>query len=508
MTEHFAEWIAGMGPQIADHLWQSTAVVLAAWLVTLALRANQARVRHAIWLAASIKFLVPFALLIAAGNLLPHPKQAVAPVVYSAMDVVEEPFAQSFVPLPPPVVHVPTIRERAEAVMPLVLFALWVMGAGVVVFRWTRSWRVVRRTLREAQVVDDGREWEILRRVEGSIRTVELRLSEERMEPGIYGVWRPVLVWPRELSARLDDAHIEAIVAHELAHVRRHDNLSAALHMLVESIFWFHPAVWWMERQMVKEREQACDEAVVALSLNGQSSEVEVCDPVDVQASYAETYAEALLKTCRFCIESPLPCVAGVTGADLRQRVVDIVTGRELLQMSWPKKILISAAAVCVVAAPVVLGQAKAAQRLMRAAIEAAPRRVQAVAKTMMTDARSASSSDAADISQATTDNATPTDADMSLGPAFEVATIRPAVPDEKGGGGRVTASGRFEGKNMTLQSLVGYSYTRWQSYFGEQATVESPAWASTQHFDVEAKLSDEEIHALYLYLRSLPGSA
>jgi len=484
MTEHFAEWIAGMGPQIADHLWQSTAVVLAAWLVTLALRANQARVRHAIWLAASIKFLVPFALLIAAGNLLPHPKQAVAPVVYSAMDVVEEPFAQSFVPLPPPVVHVPTIRERAEAVMPLVLFALWVMGAGVVVFRWTRSWRVVRRTLHEAQVVDDGREWEILRRVEGSIRTVELRLSEERMEPGIYGVWRPVLVWPRELSARLDDAHIEAIVAHELAHVRRHDNLSAALHMLVESIFWFHPAVWWMERQMVKEREQACDEAVVTLSLSVEGGQVEIFDPSDMQTSYAETYAEALLKTCRFCIESPLPCVAGVTGADLRQRVVEIVTGRGLLRMSWPKKILISAAAVCVVAAPVVLGQAKAAQRLMQAAMNAAPKPVQAVAKVMMAEVAKSDAGDAAQTASAT-DN---TDPEMSLGPAFEVAVIRPADRNDgrRSFGSMVDASGRFTGSAVTLSSLVWYAYANQPL----KARVSGgPKWADSDFFDVNAKI-------------------
>ena len=56
---------------------------------------------------------------------------------------------------------------------------------------------------------------------------------------------------------------MEAILAHELMHVRRHDNLTAALHMLVEAVFWFHPLVWWMERRMVEERERACDEAVI-----------------------------------------------------------------------------------------------------------------------------------------------------------------------------------------------------------------------------------------------------
>ena len=190
------------------------------------------------------------------------------------------------------------------------------------------------------------------------------------MEPGVFGIFRPVLVWPAQLSAQLDNRHIEAIdIAHELAHVRRRDNLTALLHMLTEAVFWFHPLVWWMERQMVKEREQACDEAVVAMG------------------GGAETYAESLLKTCWFCIESPLPCVSGVTGADLKRRVADIIAGRALVRMTWPKKLLLAAAqAMCAVATPVLLGQAKTAQRLMLAAINAAPKPVQRAENAMIAE--------------------------------------------------------------------------------------------------------------------------
>ena len=58
--------------------------------------------------------------------------------------------------------------------------------------------------------------------------------------------------WPDRLSERLEDEHIEGILAHELVHVRRHDNLTAAIHMLVEVIFWFHPMVWWIESRMLR----------------------------------------------------------------------------------------------------------------------------------------------------------------------------------------------------------------------------------------------------------------
>jgi beta-lactamase regulating signal transducer with metallopeptidase domain len=69
-------------------------------------------------------------------------------------------------------------------------------------------------------------------------------LSSGSLEPGIFGIARPVLVWPEGISEHLDDAHLQAIVAHEVCHVRRRDNLAAAIHMLVEAIFWFHPLMW------------------------------------------------------------------------------------------------------------------------------------------------------------------------------------------------------------------------------------------------------------------------
>ncbi len=128
------------------------------------------------------------------------------------------------------------------------------------------------------------------------------------MEPGILGVFRPALLWPERLSEKLEDEHIEAIMAHELEHVRRRDNLTAMLHMVVEALFWFHPMVWWIERRMVEERERACDEAVVQMG------------------GSAEAYAESLLKACRFCLESPMVCMAGITGADLKMRIQSIMT--------------------------------------------------------------------------------------------------------------------------------------------------------------------------------------
>jgi len=157
------------------------------------------------------------------------------------------------------------------------------------------------------------------------------------MEPGVFGIVRPVLLWPAQLSDRLEDAHLEAILAHEVAHVHRRDNFAALIHMVVEAIFWFHPFVWWIERKLVEERERACDEAVIQ------------------SGSCAEIYADSLLKVSRFCAELPLPCVSGITGADLSKRIRSIMAHR-FADMGSGKRLLLAVLATSVVAGPVAFG--------------------------------------------------------------------------------------------------------------------------------------------------------
>ena len=89
-------------------------------------------------------------------------------------------------------------------------------------------------------------------------------VADSTLEPsGVFEFFRPVLLLPEGIAERLMREHLAAIVAHELCHVRSRDNLAAAVHMLVEAIFWFHPLVWWIGRRLVDERERACDEEVL-----------------------------------------------------------------------------------------------------------------------------------------------------------------------------------------------------------------------------------------------------
>ena len=93
---------------------------------------------------------------------------------------------------------------------------------------------------------------------------VPVKSASSFLEPGLVGIWRPVILLPHGLSQQLTQGEMDAILAHELCHLRRRDNLLAAMHMLVEGLFWFHPLVWWIGGRLVEERERACDESVVA----------------------------------------------------------------------------------------------------------------------------------------------------------------------------------------------------------------------------------------------------
>jgi bla regulator protein blaR1 len=97
---------------------------------------------------------------------------------------------------------------------------------------------------------------------------------------------------PEGIFDRLTPTQLEAVIAHELCHVRHRDNLIAAIHMFVETAFWFHPLVWWIGKRMVEERERACDEEVLRLG------------------SEPRVYAEGILK----CVQVLRGIIAGVRG--------------------------------------------------------------------------------------------------------------------------------------------------------------------------------------------------
>jgi uncharacterized protein (TIGR03435 family) len=512
------EWLSTMGPAVANHLRQSTAFAVVAGLLTLALRKNQARARYWVWMAASMKFLLPFALLAAIGSHLVRPR-AVPPPAQRTMYFAVEDFSEPFVEMQgtgireqgteesSPLSVLSSLKERAWC--GAVAVVVWGIGFVTILVAWAVRWRRVARMVRAGSVVRDGREVEALRRLEraaGVRRAIEMHVvfpgstlrqaqgrtwgtrdggvREGAMEPGVFGVWRAVLAWPAGISERLDDAHLEAIVAHEVCHVRRRDNLTAALHMLVEAAFWFHPLVWWLGARLIAERERACDEEVLRLGGRPQA------------------YAEGILKVCEFCVESPLECVAGVTGADLKQRVVQIMTDRVARKLTLAKKLLLAAAALCAVAVPVLLGQAQAARRMMLALTQASEARpgapgtmgsLRAAAHAMIAEEQTPSSGLIAEV-QADVPDAAMRDvtADAAAGPAFEVASIRPTSKGNNGSMGfDLTPSGRLRIMRETVKGMIYFAYL---PNMGSGLVEGGPDWTGSEEFDVNAKVEDAEV--------------
>jgi uncharacterized protein (TIGR03435 family) len=328
---------------IANHLWQSTLFAAAAGLLALLLRNNRAHVRFCLWMAASVKFLLPFSLLMLFGGLMGRhsvmvPAAGHVPVI---VEQVNEPFVAGLPPLP---------VEMARAAKPGIsvawgLVALWAIGCGAVLL----SWRI---RLRRLQIVVGAAS--PLPRFTGGMRIgVPVLSSASIFEPGVFGVFRPVLLLPAGIGDRLAPAELQAILGHELCHVRRRDNLWAVLHMIVEAVFWFYPLVWWLGGRLIDERERACDEDVLR------------------RGSEAETYAEGILKVCELYLQSPLECAAGVTGSNLKKRIEAIMANRPKLNLNLSKKAGLVFAGFLAIATPVILGITHATE--LRAQTQVAP---------------------------------------------------------------------------------------------------------------------------------------
>jgi len=148
------------------------------------------------------------------------------------------------------------------------IYLVWIWAIGVFVFtlRLAGGWWYVHQ-LRHHGVSAVPENWEKkLREWAGKLgldRPVDLLASKHVKTPMVLGWWRPVILVPTGLWTGLDPAQIEALLVHELSHIRRNDYLWNILQSLVEALFYYHPVVWWMSDKLRQERELCCDDLVV-----------------------------------------------------------------------------------------------------------------------------------------------------------------------------------------------------------------------------------------------------
>jgi bla regulator protein BlaR1 len=314
--------------ELTNHLWQSTLFAVAAGLLTLAFRKNRAQVRYWLWFSASIKFFVPFSPLLSLGSELETWAPAAKKI---ASETASFTIVQVAQPFPDAASFVSSVPAGTNWTL-LAILAVWLCGFAAIALTLFRAWLSVRAAVRSSSPL-------------AIAAPVDVRSSPGLLEPGVVGLFRPVLLLPAGIVERLTPSELEAVLAHELCHIRRRDNLTSAIHMIVEAVFWFHPLVWWIGARLVEERELACDEEVLRLG------------------SEPRVYAEGILNVCKLYVESPLRCVSGVTGSNLKRRVRTILTGRVPSGLNLAKKLTLATAAATALAVPVVVGLANAPLR-------------------------------------------------------------------------------------------------------------------------------------------------
>lgn len=315
------------------HLWQSTLFAGVAAALAFACRSTPARVRHAIWLAASVKFLIPLSLFVAAGASLGAAGAPPGPFATDWLGRSQWILSLDIDASRPYASHTAELIGRALGV-------IWILGVGTFAAMRCREWWTLSGLIRSAAPLRTGREREALARMcrAANSRRIRLVQSTATLEPGLIGVFRPTLLWPAELSERLTDEELDAILLHEVCHANRRDNLSALIHILVETLFWFHPAVWWVGNRMIRERERACDEAVLELGANERA------------------YAEGILKVCGACLRAPAGLMAGVSGPTLTSRIQSILDRRAPSQGGRAARFALAAIVALAMGVPMAAG--------------------------------------------------------------------------------------------------------------------------------------------------------
>jgi beta-lactamase regulating signal transducer with metallopeptidase domain len=310
---------------LIDHLWQSTLFCGGAWLITLMLRANGAALRHWVWLLASAKFLVPFALLFSIGSFIGLPAARSAG---NQPQLLGDALQSATVLVSPGALRVTETGPGSATLV--ALFAIWLGGALVVGLRWLLAWHAANSIVRAARPAPGA--------------PPDARITQADIEPAVARIFHPVVLLPAALLGRLSDPELNAVLAHEHEHIARHDNLKASIHRLVETLFWFHPAVWWIGRQMLQERERACDETVLE---NGH-------DRGD--------YAAGILAVCRHC-RAGASVTAAATSGDVTRRVRYILGTARPATVGALKTLSLLIATVVVATAPLFAGATQDAAR-------------------------------------------------------------------------------------------------------------------------------------------------
>ena len=227
-----------VGWTLVHSLWQGALVALAATTLLGFLPRDAARARHAtLCLALLVHLAAPFVTAAVLAS-----RAVAAPIGVASVS--------------------------PERFLPLAV-AAWLLGVVVSGTRFLGGWLVLRRVIARAAAIGAGPLAERARRLAermGVRRAVRLLTSRQVAAPFSSGWLRPVIVLPVSLLSGIDPIHLDAVLAHELAHVRRRDYLVGLVQALAVTLLFHHPVTWWLDRRLRAEREHCCDDVAAAVA--------------------------------------------------------------------------------------------------------------------------------------------------------------------------------------------------------------------------------------------------
>jgi beta-lactamase regulating signal transducer with metallopeptidase domain len=335
-------WIEAIGWMLLHSLWQAAGVALALAVVLCVLRRAPATARYLAACAAMITIVaLPVATLTrsdAFHRLREFRRGATLgpAIARSVMSGAPGPISE---PEPAGI----RVIDRLDPMLPAIV-ALWLTGVGGFSLRLLGGWVQARRwaTHRTRPLADPWPDRvERLKQRLGLRRAVAILESARVEVPMVVGWIRPAILVPLAALSGLSVPELEAILAHELAHIRRHDYLVNLIQCVVEVLMFHHPAAWWISRVIRREREACCDDLAVAICRDRL------------------TYARALaaMEGLRGPAFSPSPAA---NGGILLARVRRILVPQE--ESMSPVRIL-AVLAVVLAAAPLWLAHADADQQ-------------------------------------------------------------------------------------------------------------------------------------------------
>jgi len=250
-------------------LWQGTLMGLGAWLALYLLRRARPQARYAVACAAlGLCLALPLISVVrhwtpGVESSKPHSKQAIPGILETSVSPTQP--IRILAPSEAPSLASSLARHVEAALnphLPLIVF-VWAMGSLLLAVRLAWGLKEIQR-FKHRWAVEADEVWQVrLRELAsrmGLQRIIQLRLSDHLASPMTMGWWRPLILVPAALLADMPPELMEALLAHELAHIRRHDYLVNLLQNVIEVLLFYHPAVWLISRRIRIEREQIADE--------------------------------------------------------------------------------------------------------------------------------------------------------------------------------------------------------------------------------------------------------